>query len=872
MRKSCLFFLLLFVGINPVYSQTDEVSITIQESKISVKELLDEITRQSGIYFSFNPNSIDTKQEISFNVRNASLRETLEELVSKVPIKYTIIENQIVLNRQVQTEVIDNEEPDYFTLSGFINDETTGESLIGATVYAKGTSKGTSTNGFGFYSLRLPAGSYTIEYSYLGFSSKVTVVQLEKDEKRDVDLKNEPYDLPDVIVEIPMSDVIKKKQIGQLELQPASIENLPEFGGESSLIRGIQSMPGIKTHSDGSAFFYVRGGAKDQNVIIIDDAPIYNPAHLFGFYSLVIPDFTKAITTYKNDIPVSLGDRLSSIIDVRTKDGNLNKMEFSGAFNPLIYRLSLEGPIKKGKSSFFTSFRRSNFQWLYKRNNPDLDMYFGDFSFKWNYKPNKRNRLFFTIINGRDNLFNQNTLSSSGAGITWNNFATTLRWNHIYNPKLFSNTILHTGNYQYKLSTNQDVWHSGIGSLSLKSDFTYYNSTNLTTKFGIEFRGYFFNPGEILAGEFSTLFPPIEQDNTRQTVMYFNADYRFKEKWRINAGLRLSAWSNDGPAEYFTFDEDYELKDTVNVIRGVYNSYVKADPRLSVEYSVDSTSSLKLSYGIYHQYLNLISNSVSPFSSFEVWLPSSPNIKPQRADQVALGYVKYFPKTGLEFSSELYYKKMRNQIDYEPHAQTLLNPLIEGELRFGEMRSYGLELMLKKDFGRLNGWLSYTWSRTLRQTADINGGREYPAFHDRPHDFSLMLNYRIKRRTLFSAYWTSYTGSAFSSPTGFYTFNGNTVPIYGEKHNDRLPDYRRLDIAFQFILNKKPDKRYQHSLTFSIYNVLAHKNIVAVNFNKITDADDQPIVRANLLGQESLITSQADLVRFLPSLTYKFKL
>lgn len=572
---------------------------------------------------------------------------------------------------------------------------------------------------------------------------------------------------------------------------------------------------------------------------------------------------------YKNDIPVNLGDRLSSIVDVRTKDGNLNKLEFSGALNPMLNRLSLEGPLWKGRSSFFTSLRRSNFQWLYNWAVPDLDLSFADFNFKWNFRINDNNRLFFTLVYGQDILANTGFNSS---GMRWSNSATTLRWNHIFGPKLFSNTILYAGNYQYKLSSTTDVWNSGIGNLSIKSDFTCYNSAKLTTKFGAEIQGYYFNPGELLIGPLSTFFPSIQQDNSRNHVAYFNADYRFAEKWNVNLGARASVWSNFGPAEYYTFDENYQLLDTVTEVAGIYNSYFNIDPRTSLQFSPDSTSSLKLSYGIYHQFIQLISNSTSPFSSFEVWLPSSPNIKPQKAHQAALGYVKYLPKQGLEMSAEVFYKKMSNQIDYEPHPQIILNPLIEGELRFGKMRSYGLELLLKKDLGRLNGWISYTYSRALRKTKDVNGGREYPAFQDRPHDFSLMLNYSISRRVLFSGYWTWYTGSPFSSPTGFYTFNDNVVPIYGEKNNDRLPNYRRLDVAFKFILNKNPENRYQHSLTFSIYNVFAHPNIVAVNFNKILENDVTPVVRTNLLGEQALVTTQTDLVRFLPSLTYKFKL
>ena len=695
---------------------------------------------------------------------------------------------------------------------------------------------------------------------------------MQKDEKKDLDLKAASLELPSIIVKTPLKDLLGKQQLGGMELNPDELENMPEFGGESGLIKGLQALPGIATSSDGSAFFFTRGGAKDQNLIIIDDAPIYNPAHLFGFYSIVIPDFSKSIRIYKSDIPVQLGDRLSSIIDIRTKDGNLNKWELTGAFNPLISRFSLEGPLIKGRSSFFISSRQSNFRWIYKNNAPNGVLNFGDFNFKWNVKLNDNNRVYFTLINSRDELANTNTISDNQGGVKWGNFTYTLRWNHLFNPKLFSNFILYYGNYNYRLFFGADAWESGIGKLSAKSDFTYFANPRFTTRFGLELHGFNINPGKITSEPLASLFPTIEQGNNRHVVMYGNADYQLSDKWQVAAGLRFHTWENLGPARYFTFDEQYQVQDTINRGDGVFHTYQKVDPRLSLQYQVDSTATLKLSYGYYHQYVQMISNSVSPFTSLEVWLPASPNIRPQWAQHWTLDFVKYFPRPQMEISAALYYKQLGNQIDYKSHAQTLLNPLIEGELRFGRMRTYGFEFLLKKNFGRLSGWLSYTYSRALRQTPDVNGGREYPAFQDRPHDLSLLLNIQVSRRTLFSAYWTAYTGSAFSSPTGFYTFNHQTVPVYGEKNNDRLPDYRRLDIAFKFTLNKRPESKFQHSLTFSIFNALLHPNIVAVNFNKTLDDTSDPIVRAEFVRERDLVATQADLVRFLPSLTYKFKL
>lgn len=840
--------------------------ISIEASRIRVEDVLARITEQTGVKFTYNPRSIDVEQVISFSVRNASLEATLSALAEEVEIRYQLIKDQIVLTLPPEAE----QQEALLTLSGFIEDQHSGESLIGATAAIPGTLRGAVTNAFGYYVLSMQRGDNLLNYSYVGYQPKELRLGVQQDQRQNVSLQPRAIDLPNIIVELPKADLLQQKDLGQMDLKPTDLNNMPEFGGETGLVKGLQSLPGIKMHSDGSAFFYTRGGEKDQNLIIVDDAPIYNPSHLFGFYSIIVPDFAKSIQVYKSDIPAKLGDRLSSIVDIRTRDGNLHKLEFSGALNPLINRFSLEAPIVKEKSSIFVSWRRSNFEWLYERSAPQADLGFGDFSFKWNYRPNATNRLFFTTISSLDNF--TNSASGSNGGIRWGNLAATLRWNHIFGPKLFSNTTLYTGNYAYRLFFEPNYWQSALGTLSLKSDFTKYSSSAVTNRFGLELQGYFIDPGSASADSSIAILPEIKPNYSRKAVAYYQGEFNLSDQWQLKAGARLIRWSNSGPATYYEFDDQYAVSDTIRTGAEIYNRYVHLDPRLSLQYRIDSSAQLKLSVGQYHQYLQLISNATSPFNSFEVWLPASPNIRPQSALQLALNFSKYFKRSGLEFNSALYYKRFKNQIDYEPHATTLLNPLIEGELRFGRMQSYGLELMLKKELGKLSGWLTYTYSRTLRQTPALNEGRTYPAFQDRPHDLSLLLNYRISPRVLFSAYYTAYSGSTFSSPTGFYTYNEQTIPIYAEKNNDRLPTYRRFDLAFKFRLNKDETRRFQHHLTFSIYNASAHKNVVAVNFNKFPVEEGRPLVKTNLLSDVPLSPSQIDLIRFFPSLTYQFKL
>ena len=868
--------LIFFAGFSRLAQAQTEMpdkKITIRKSNAPVSEILEAITAQTGIYFSYSPHSIDVEQKISFYVRRVTLREAMEQLAQKISIEFSWIEGQMVLNRKREIKMEEPELPKKilsYTLSGFLNDVGSGETLIGASVYVPGTSKGTVSNGFGFYSLELPKGQYEIEYSYVGFESQRISIDLKTDLKQNITLGYVKFDLPSVIVKkSQLLEFLNGNQMSTIGLKPINLENLPEFAGEVGLIKGIQTLPGIKAHSDGSAFFYVRGGERDQNLIILDDATIYNPSHLFGFYSVIIPDFTRDMKIFKSDIPVNLGDRISSIVDIRTKDGNLNKFEFSGLVNPLLRRYSLEGPIVKGRSSFFTSFRYSRFRWLYKNVNPNLGLRFSDFNFKWNRRINDKNRLFFTLFFGNDLVANTSGTFNLG-GIGWTNFTSTLRWNKVYNDKLFSNTVLYTGAYNYRLFVGNNQWSSVVGNLSLKSDYTYFKSPRATYNFGLELHSYYFNPGSLNVDTLTQFFPAIQETSARQSVLYASGNYKLSDRWMFKAGVRLPAWKNFGPVEYYTFDNNFEVMDTVVVSEQKrYHTYRNVDPRLSLKFNIDSTSALKLSYGIYHQYMQLISNTSNPFTSLEVWLPSSPTIKPQRSDQVALGYSKYFGKKQIEFTAEAYYKKMTHQIDYETHANTLLNPLIEGELRFGTLRAYGIEFLFKKDIGRLNGWMGYTWSRAIRTTPGVNGGRAYPAFQDRPHDFSVFINYRLRPRVFFSANWIYSTGSAISTPTGFYTFYDQTIPVYDKKNNDRLPDYHRLDVAFKFILNK-PERRYKHSLTFSLYNAYAHKNPIAINFNKIENDNGNPIVRANALGEQTYIATQSELIRFMPSLTYKF--
>lgn len=863
-------FILLILILIPSLSKGQESNlskpVTIEVQDVPLEQVLEKITNQTGINFSFNSRII-TDVRVTVTLKQKPLNEALDIILEPHNLAYEFVGDQIVLKKRKKSPAKGKS----FTISGFIRDSGNSESLPGATVMIAQTGSGTISNAYGYYSLTLPEGDYTINYSFIGFEPQKADIRLEKDIALNTQMVFNTKQLGEVTVTTnDKLESIEKSQTSRINVNPKNLVFLPEFAGEIGLNRCLQTLPGIKTHSDGSSFFFVRGGNKDQNLILIDEAPVFNPSHLFGYYSVIIPEVAKSISIYKADMPVEKDIRISSLIDIQTKDGNMNKYEVNGMLNPLIYRLSLEGPIVKEKASVYTSFRHSNFRWLYRQAAPKSDVYLYDFNGKLNFIINPNNRVYYSLFYGKDNL--TNNINNETGGIRWTNLASTLRWNHIFNRRLFSNLTLFGSSYNYNLLSTGVKWLSEISSTNINLDFSLFSKPGLTMKFGLNQSFYTFNPGNLEIVESTFIFPVVAKSRSSLTALYFTREQKISQKLSFSAGIRMPVWSNQGPTTVFVFDTGYQAIDTLDYAEsGTYKTFVNLDPRISLKYLADSTFSLKASYGIYHQYLNLLSNSISPFTSFELWLPAGQNIKPQRSDQVALGLVKYFKKINVEFTAEAYYKYLRNQIDYEPHASLILNPLIEGELRFGTAQAYGIEFLIRRTEGRLSGWMSYTWSRVRNKIDGVNNNKAFPPFYDRPHDFSIFISYNLTRKVNLSANWIYYTGSAITTPVGFYDYNGNTVPLYGDKNNERLPDYHRLDVALTWNLNK-PERKFQHSFAFGVYNFYNRHNPVSVNFNKLETDNGKFVVPANLYGMQDIVTTQTYLLGIMPSITYKFKL
>lgn len=856
--------LFLFLNASAQNSLPD-VSISV-DTQGTLAELLEIIARKSGVRFSYNPKKIPADEVTRYTAVNKTVSAILKDISERFGIKYTLVEGQVILKPDKHP---DKPTASVYTLSGSIKDGGNGEALIGATVLIKELQTGTVTNAFGFFSITIPKGKYTVSSSFLGYKDHVATVDLSASIQQDITLEEELPVLEEVVVSNELPDVVQEITSGNTHVRPKAVEERPALFGEMDVVKSLESIPGVKLHADGSTFYYVRGGNRDQNLVLIDDAPIYNPSHMLGLFSTIIPDAVNDMTLYKGEMPASLGGRLSSVLDIRTKKGNDQNVEVWGSTGLISTKLGVEGPFRKDVSSFLVSARASTLKWMVQRVDDDIEQFdFYDFTSKVNVRINPGNRIFFSFYTGADNYFDTDN------GISWSNTAGTLRWNHLITDRLFMNTTLALAGYDYFLHANTKTntrWTSHISNLNVKSDFSYFIKPESELTFGLGVNGYNFNPGNLKSDSAIAAVPALSVRNSVEVVLYANHELKLNEKWGVNYGARFSLWSNTGEAFEFVFDENRNPIDTLYYAKGDnYKQYVNIEPRLTVSYLVNEHASIKASYARNVQNVHLISNSISPFTSLEVWLPSSINIKPQVANQVSLGYYRLSPRVGTSLTAEAFYKKMEHQIDYNAHAETLLNPLLERELRFGTATAYGIELLAKKDMGRLRGWAGYTYSRARRKFADINEGKVYNAFYDRPHQVNLMVAYDISLRWNVGLNWTYSTGAPFSSPVSFYWYNGEEVPVYGQKNNDRMPDYHRLDMSATFKLNKNQEKRFQHSVSFSVFNLYGRKNSLFVNYNKVENGDGDLQIPSNLLDGNR-VTSHFYMFQFTPSIAYNFK-
>ncbi|MEL6590489.1 MAG: TonB-dependent receptor [Bacteroidota bacterium] len=716
------------------------------------------------------------------------------------------------------------------TLSGYVYDDETGESLIGATIYIPSIKAGTYSNSYGFYSLSVPPGEYEVQYRFVGYASRNDTVQLEASLKQDVRLQPSQTTTEEVVISAESADErLQSTEMGVQTLSIQEIKKIPVLFGETDILKTIQLLPGVKAGGEGSSGFFVRGGGTDQNLILLDEAPVYNPSHLLGFFSVFNGDAIKSTKLYKGNMPAEYGGRLSSVLDVQMKDGNQKDYTLSGGIGLISSRLTFEGPIVEDKGSFMVSGRRTyadlflNFS--SDTNLQNSQLYFYDLNLKANYKLSDKDKIFVSGYFGRDQFGSRDQF-----GLNWGNATGTIRWNHLFSDRLFLNSTLIYSDYDYEIEIPpaEATITSGIQDWNWKEDLSFYVNQQHTLKFGINAIYHTFVPGVVssTAEESALNATALQERYALESAAYFSHEWKINEAFTLNYGLRASDFAILGPGTEYTYDSEGAAIDSVKYEQGeLIKNYFGLEPRISASWLLSPTQSLKASYARNRQYIHLLSNA-NAGSPTDLWLPSSSLIEPEIADQIAMGYFQNIGKQ-YEASVEVYYKDLQNQIDYKNGANIFLNETVESELVFGDGWSYGAEFLLRKTTGKFTGWFAYTWSRTFRQFDEINNGEAFPARQDRIHDLSLVAMYDPNPKWSFAATFVYNTGDAVTYPNGSYLYNGQIVPLYGERNADRLPDYHRLDLSATWY-GKNP----RSSWNVSVYNAYNRKNVFSLDFRE----------------------------------------
>lgn len=761
------------------------------------------------------------------------------------------------------------------TLSGSVKDKTNGEDLIGVNVLIKESpGTGAASNVYGFYSLSIEPGIYTVIYRFVGYQTIEKELELTENFVLNMEMAPDSEVLQEFEVSAEKDDEnIRSNEISTIKFNPKDIETIPVLFGEKDILKTVTLLPGVKSAGEGNSGFFVRGGGADQNLILLDEAPVYNASHLLGFFSVFNSDALKDINLVKGGMPAQYGGRVSSVMDIKMKDGNSKGLSVSGGIGTISSKLTVEAPIVKDKGSFIVSGRRT-YADIFLNFAPDTAirdsrLYFYDLNLKANYNITDKDRIFLSGYFGKDNFS-----LGDAFGFNWGNATGTIRWNHIYNSKLFSNTSLVFSDYEYRINIGAAgfAFGSNIRDWNFKQDFQWFANDKHNVKFGLNAIYHTFSPGEIEVEEGS----PISDDDVQKSyglegAAYISDEFKISPLFNIVYGLRYSNYGAMGPGDIYSYDDDGDVADTTTYAAGeFYQWYHNLEPRLAANWILNDVSSIKGSYARNNQYVHLLSNSTAG-SPTDIWLPSSNNIKPQKSDQITLGYFRNFKKNMFEFSVEGYYKWLDNLIDYKTGAQTNFNDFVEGDLVYGTGKAYGMELLLRKKKGDFTGWIGYTLSRSLRQVGGINDGNWYPARQDRVHDISIVTMYSFTERIAASASWVYYTGDAVTFPSGKYEMNGVIYNYYTERNGYRMPTYHRLDLGLtiygkKFKTSVDPEtgeeiqtkKKFRGDWNFSVYNAYARQNAYQITFEENQDT-----------GQTEAV--QLSLFKAVPSITYSFK-
>jgi len=759
------------------------------------------------------------------------------------------------------------------TISGYIKDAKNGEALIGVTIYKKNSQLGTVTNPYGFYSLTLPQGKDTIVFSFVGYKTILKPVNLTGNQTISVELSDEGTETEEVIITAEKADAnVKSMEMSVAKLDIKQIQKMPALLGEVDIIKSIQLLPGVTTVGEGASGFNVRGGNIDQNLVLMDEAPVYNSSHLFGFFSIFNPDAVKDVKLIKGGIPAQYGGRASSVLDIRMKEGNSKKLEVNGGVGTIFSRFSIEAPILKDKASFIVAGRRSYIDVLakpfLKGDLKSAKFYFYDLTSKFNWRINDKNTVFASGYFGRD-------VFGAGFKFNWGNSTATVRWNHIFNSKLFMNLTSFYSNYQYSLGfktegTSQAFdWNSNIINYSFKPDFTYYLNAKNTIKFGAQAILFTFKPGDaVVTGEDGVKSKLLlaNQYGTEYAA-YIDNEQKITPRLTVQYGIRWSLFNYTGKGTKYTYrdtipNESKPLEKEEAIAAGnVIKSYNNPEPRLAINYTINDKSSIKFGYNRMSQYLHIVSNTAAS-TPLDIYTPATNNVKPLIADQITLGYFRNLKDNMFETSAEVYYKNLQNQLDYVDNSNLLLNRYLEADLIQGKGRAYGLELYVKKTRGKLNGWVSYTLSKTERKVTGISNNDWFLSKYDRTHNINTVLIYDLNKRLSFSANFLFQTGTPATFPNVKIELQGYSIPYNteGTRNNYRNTPYHRADIGVTYHFKKNETRRYKQTLVLSVYNVYNRRNAFSIYFRENKDIPGTTeAVRYSVIGS------------IVPAITYNFK-
>ncbi len=761
-----------------------------------------------------------------------------------------------------------------FTISGYAKDVQNGETLIGATISVKEQTKGVSSNQFGFYSITLTEGDYSLICSYAGYQPKPIDIKLITDRLINFELIPRTA-LDEVVVTSKKRDVnVKNAQMGKFVLPIEQIKAVPAFLGEVDLLKTIQLLPGVRNAGEGSAGIYVRGGGPDQNLILLDDAIVYNTGHLFGFFSIFNSDAIKNVSLIKGGMPAQYGGRLSSVLDIAMKEGNDKKIQVEGGIGVIASRLSIQGPIKKDKASFIISARRTYIDALTKPFIKKSSQFYGsgyyfyDLNAKMNYRFSEKDRLYISGYFGRDVFDFVNGKQSLKVNIPWGNATGTIRYNHVFNKRLFGNTTAVFNNYKFDFNAAQNNFtiklSSGIRDISLKQDFDLYPFTGHKVKFGGFYTFHTFTPSVISGNQDSMVFKPLNAQNkyAHEAALYVQDDWEINDKLKINAGIRYSWFQQIGAYKIYTTDADGNRTDSTVYTSGQpVKTYGGLEPRFTIRYALDDETSIKASVTRNLQYIHLVSNAGTTLPT-DLWVPSTYKVKPQISWLYAAGLFKNFKDNMYETSVELYYKLMQNQLEYkEGYTPNTLEDT-ENSFTFGKGWSYGSEFFINKTKGRLTGWIGYTLSWTWRKFPALNFGEKYPAKYDRRNDLSIVALYELNKRWKLSASFVYGSGNAATLPQSFYFINGVLTQEYSRINEYRLPSYHRLDFSAINSPKKNEGRKYKTEWVFSIYNVYSRKNPYFIYFDQT----------GSLAGGDLTVQAkQVSLFPIIPAVTFNFK-